>query len=735
MLKKLQFIPQHDAMDCGPACLAMISKYYGKKYPLQYLRDYSYLTREGVSLSGLSEAASIIGLESLSVRTTIEKLVQERPLPCILYWNNAHFVVLYKVRKSVFTGKFFFKIADPAAGFVTVPQEAFLDAWSQEIALLLEPTESFYELTPPKEVSYNFKQLFGYVFPYKFEIFQLLFCLTLSSLFTLILPFLTQFLIDDGIVLKNLNNVFIILLSQIFVFLGTVLIEIVRNWLLLYIGARINIEIISDFFKKILKLPLRFFDTKFLGDFYQRIHDHSRIENFLTSQSLTTLFSLINFLIFFYVLFHYDYKILLTYGFLTIVAIAWSTYFLKRREKLDYFRFTSNALNQESINDMINGIQEIKLNDFETYKREQWENVQLKLFNVNLNVLKVDQIQIMGFDFINQIKNIIVTFLAAREVILGHISLGAVLSISYIIGQMNSPINQLNNFFRSLQDAKLSMNRLTEVQNQKDEDSEDLYDINVNSVSTHLVSNQGIRVTNLSFQYEGPKSTFVLKDINIFIPAGKTTAIVGGSGSGKTTLMKILLKVYTPTSGQVVINDLNLDGISSTSWRKNCGVVMQDGYIFGETINRNIATSDIDIDPIRLNNAMSVANINEFIESLPQKGETKIGATGSNISGGQRQRILIARSVYKKPNYIFFDEATSALDTENEKIIQNNLKSFFKDKTVVIIAHRLSTVKNADNIIVLKNGEVIEQGTHRELVDTKGSYFNLVKNQLELDVS
>ena len=736
--KPFPFIAQHDAMDCGPACLAMVAKNYGKKYPLQYLRDNAYLTREGVSLTGLCEAATVIGLNPISVRTTLNKIIEERPLPCILYWNNAHFVVLYKINKSLISGKYSFKIADPAVGLRTIPDIKFKESWCNNdnnigISLLVEPTNLFNELIPPTEQSYNFKQLLGYIFPYKKEILQLIFCLTISSLFSLIFPFLTQFLIDKGIMLKKLNYVFIILLAQVSVFLGSVMIDIVRNWLLLYIGSRINIVIISDFFKKILKLPIRFFDTKFSGDFYQRIHDHSRIEQFLTSQSLTTFFSLINFLIFFFVLYHYNYKILLVYSLLTFIAICWSRIFLKKREKLDYFRFTSNALNQEAVNEIIHGIQDIKLNNFEDYKREEWEKVQVKLFNVNLNVLKIDQLQSIGFDFINQLKNIIVTFIAAREVILGNITLGAVLSISYIIGQMNSPVNQLINFFRSLQDAQLSMKRLTEVQNHAEEDSEVQLKLDHNSNVSN--SNRGILLNNISFQYDGPKSPYVLKNINFFIPHGKTTAIVGGSGSGKTTLMKLLLKAYKPTCGEILVDHHSLENISAMSWRKNCGVVMQDGYIFGETINRNIATNEVNIDQTKLDEAIKISNIQDFIDQLPSKGETKIGSAGSGISGGQRQRILIARSVYKRPQYIFFDEATSALDTENEKTIHDNLGDFFKDKTVVIIAHRLSTVKNADQIIVLKDGEIIEKGTHKELISIKNTYFNLVKNQLELEAS
>lgn len=737
--KPFPFVAQHDAMDCGPACLAMIAQKYGKKFSLQYLRENAYLTREGVSLTGLQEAATLIGFETIAVRTSLNSIIQEKAFPCILFWNNCHFVVLYDIKKNFINKKHEFKISDPAAGFIVVKEHNFSEAWlnggEKGVAFLLEPTDKFYQQKTAANESYNFRQLLKYIYPYKKEFLQLFIGLASATLFTLIFPFLTQSLIDKGIVAKNLSFVFTILLAQVFVFLGTIAIDVVRNWLLLYIGARVNISIISDFFKKIMKLPIRFFDTKFLGDFYQRIHDHSRIEQFLTSQSLTTLFSLINFFIFFFVLFYYNYRILLAYASLTLIAIIWSRRFMKKREYLDYFRFRSNALNNESVNEMINGIQEIKLNNFEDYKREEWEKVQVKVFNVNLKVLRLDQFQLIGYDFINQLKNIIVTFIAAREVIFGSITLGEMLSVSYIIGQMNSPINQLVAFFRSLQDAQLSMKRLTEIQNQKDEEQVGHITLSQKELAYKNGLEKGIRLNNVSFQYEGPQSPFVLKHINLFIPEGKTTAIVGGSGSGKTTLMKLLLRFYEPVNGEIKVNAHHLNEISPQNWRKNCGVVMQDGFIFSETINRNIATKDVDIDENKLSEAIRIANIGDFVNSLHSKGNSKIGAAGNGISAGQRQRILIARAVYKQPNYIFFDEATSALDTENEKIIHDNLKEFFRHKTVLIIAHRLSTVKNADQIIVLKNGEIVEAGTHAQLVKKRANYYNLVKNQLELEVS
>ena len=732
----MKLIPQHDQMDCGPACIAMISAFFGKKHRIDYIREISYLKRDGVSLRGISEAAEKIGLNTHASMLDLNTLDLEGTLPCVLHWNQNHFVVLYNHKKNILTGKYKYKIADPSYGLMSLNEEEFKSRWLTEndkgVALFLNPTEEFYKKEVLKKKRIDFDFLLSFLKPYKKEVFQLFLGLLAGSLFTLIFPFLTQSLIDKGVENKSLSIVFIILLAQVFLFLGSIIIEIVRNWIMLYIGTRINITIISDFFKKILKLPMSFFDSKLIGDFNQRIQDHERIEEFLTSQSLTTLFSIINFSIFFFVLLYYDYKIVVAYSILTLIAILWSVYFLKKRRILDYYRFQRRSENQESIYEMINGIQEIKLNSFEDFKRREWENIQVKLFGVNLRALKLDQFQLMGFNFINQLKNILVTFIAAREVIFGNITLGSMLAIAYIIGQMNSPVNQLISFFRSLQDARLSMERLSEVQDQEEEEKEGQIKLTEKDLTYQNGTDNGIRLSELDYQYEGPKSPFVLKDIDLFIPEGKTTAIVGASGSGKTTLMKILLKFYNPIKGSIHINEHDLLNISPKNWRDNCGVVMQEGYIFSDTIERNIATGDEVIDQKKLEFAIKTANIREFIIALPQQLKTKIGASGNGISGGQKQRILIARSVYKNPHYIFFDEATSALDAENEKIIHNNLQAFFKNKTVVIIAHRLSTVKNADQIVVLKKGQIVELGTHTDLVNNKSNYYNLVKNQLEL---
>lgn len=730
----MKYIPQHDQMDCGPACLSMISSHYKKKYSLQYLREISFITREGVSLLGIVEASNKIGFKAVSAKLTLERLYNEKGFfPCILHWNQNHFVVLKKISKNIITKKKYFHIADPSHGIIKLNEIKFKKSWisnvDKGVALFLEPTDEFYNLKPPINKKLSLKYILSYLKPYKRQILYMFALLFLGSCLTLILPFLTQNLIDKGVNKKNLSFISVILLAQLAVFLGSIIIEIIRNWLMLFVGTKISITIISDFLKKLLQLPIKFFDTKLMGDFNQRIQDNERIEHFLTSQSLITLFSIITFSVFFAVLWYYDFTILIIYFTLTLISILWSFYWLKKRKILDYYRFQHRSENQESIYEIINGVTEMKLNQFEDFKRHEWENIQQKLFKINIRVLKLDQFQLSGFEFLNQIKNILVTFLAATLVVKGKMTLGELLSVSYIIGQMNSPVNQLVGFFRSLQDARLSLERLNEVQNhQIEEQPENQKSIVLNNNLTKV----SIQFKNLSFQYEGPKSPYVLKNICVSIPDGKITAIVGASGSGKTTLMKLLLRFYESTDGQIIFNGENINEISPKSIRENTGVVMQDGFIFSDTIERNIVTGDVNINKEKLQKAVQIANIEDFINSLPLGYNTKIGASGNGISGGQRQRILIARAVYKNPHYIFFDEATSALDAENEKIIHDNLQQFFKGKTVLIIAHRLSTVKNADQIIVLKNGEIAEIGNHEQLVQNKADYFNLIKNQLEL---
>ncbi|MBB1138309.1 peptidase domain-containing ABC transporter [Myroides sp. WP-1] len=732
----MKFIPQHDQMDCGPACLAMVALFHGKEFDLQFLRDQCFITREGVSLMGLSEGANKLGFKTMAARLKPSDIDNEF-LPCILHWNRNHFVVLYKIHKNFFSKKSIYKIADPGYGIISLSEENFISSWlasdDKGVSLFLTPTSFFFEQKNKKLVKISMRHLFDYLKLFKKYFFWLFVLLTLSSFISLGFPILTKQLIDEGVNKKNLSLITFILLAQLTFFFGNIVFAAFQNWIMLIIGTKINIKIISDFLKRTLRLPIIFFETKKTGDFSQRIQDHEKIEHFLTSDSLLTLFSMLTFFVFFGVLWHYNFCMMVVYFSLTIISILWSFYWMRKRKILDYFRFQQKSENQENIYEIIKGASEMKLNQYEDFKRKEWEKIQERLFKTNMRILKLDQIQLSGFDFINQLKNIIVTFFAAYLVVYSKMSLGALLSVSYIIGQMNSPINQLISFFRSLQDAKLSLARLNDVQNHKEEEQEYFNKIKINfEKSDNKNSLNGIRFSNVTFQYEGPKSRTILDCVNLYFPEGKVTAIVGASGSGKTTLMKLLLKFYEPTKGNIYYNEENLSKLSPRSIRENCGVVMQDGYIFSDTIERNIAMGDEIIDNVKMKNAINIANIDEFINELPLGINTKIGAAGNGISGGQKQRILIARAIYKNPHFIFFDEATSALDAENEKKIHDNLQIFFKSKTVIIIAHRLSTVRDADNIIVFGKGKVLEQGNHEELVSIKGEYYNLVKNQLAL---
>lgn len=723
------FVKQKNQLDCGIACISMITQYFKNNINYSTLQEATNLTKEGVSFQNISETLNTIGIDNIVVEIDFEKLVNEAELPCILHWNNNHFVILYKIKKKWFSKSYVFYIADPAHDLIKINSNDFKYYWlnnnKKGFVLFLEPTDKFYAIkNESKDIT--FLNLFKYLKPFKWSVSKILLTLLFSSILTLIFPFLTEKLVDKGINPKNINLISLILLAQLFLFFGQTILEIIRNRISLFIGSKININIISDFLGKLMSMPLKYFDSKMIGDLTQRIQDHKRIENFLTSQSILTMFSLVNFSVFFIVLAYYSFTILFFYLSLTILSIFWVLYFQKKRKNIDYQRFKINAENQEKTYELINGIQEIKLNDFEKYKKTQWKNIQEKLFTVNFKVLNIDQFQLSGYDFLNNLKNIIVTFIVAVNVVENKLTLGAMLSISYIIGEMNSPISHLVNFFRSLQDAKISFSRLEEVNNFKDSTAIENVVENFNLLKSPL----DIEIQNLNFSYE--KNNLVLKNLNLIIPKNKTTAIVGVSGSGKTTLLKILLKYYKQNSGNIIIGNESFDKYNFDFWRKNFGVVMQDGYIFSETIERNITTSDELINYSQLNKAIEIANLKNFIASLPLGLKTPIGLSGNGISGGQKQRILIARAIYKNPQYIFFDEATSSLDAENEKIIHNNLQDFFIGKTVVIIAHRLSTVKNADNIVVLKNGEIVEQGTHKQLVEIKSEYFNLVKNQLEL---
>jgi ATP-binding cassette subfamily B protein len=708
----------------------MISKFYGRYHSLESLRLKSYLNREGVSLLGISDCAEQIGFRTIGVKIDFEKLAHDVPLPCIVHWNQNHFIVVYKITKN----KIY--VADPAMGLLTYEISAFTRSWistkdingEKGIALILEPTPEFYDQEQgiENQTKKNVWILWDYIKYNRALLLQLLFGLLVSSLISLSLPFLTQAIVDIGVNTKNLNFINLVLIGQLTLLFSRLIVDFIRRWVLLNLSTRISIALISNFLSKLFKLPISFFDGKMIGDILRRIDDHSRVEKFISTSSLSILFSFFNVLIFGFVLLSYSIKIFIVFVCLSALYVLYVIMFLKKRAELDYKRFQHLANNESSLIQTVQGMVEIKMNNCEMQKRWEWERIQAKLFKVSIESTKLQQIQDSGSFFINEGKNVLITILSASAVIHGEITLGMMLAIQYIVSQLNSPINDFIVFTRDLQDAKISLDRIGEVQNLKDEDEFTNDELKKQELEGSLF------LKNVTFQYEGPLSPKVLNSLSLTIPYGKVTAIVGSSGSGKTTLMKLLLKFYKPTEGLICVKDKNLTTIKSTQWRSVCGTVMQDGFIFSDSIARNIALTGENIDFNRVTYAAKIANINDFIDSLPLGYNTKIGGNGIGISQGQKQRILIARAVYKNPDYLFFDEATSSLDANNEKIIMNNLMEFFKNRTVLVIAHRLSTVINADKIIVLDRGIIAESGTHDELIKLGGIYYELIKNQLAL---
>jgi ATP-binding cassette subfamily B protein len=722
------FVKQPDAMDCGPACPKMVAGFYKMSFSLESLRKKCYITREGVSFLGLSEAADSLGFRTIGVKIPFEMLNENVPLPCIVHWRQKHFIVVYKIRNNKIW------VADPASGLIKYTREEFVKSWASTIAdgkpaglvLIIEPTPSLFENENEHEKTNGFRFLLKYFRLYRKYLFQLILGLLLGSCIQLVIPFLTQSIIDIGLNNNDIGFIYLILFAQLALLFGRMSVEFIRGWLLLHIGSRVNVAIISGFLQKLMSLPIAFFDTKLTGDILQRIEDNNRIEEFLTSASLNILFSFFNLVVFGIVLAIFNIKILILFLTGSALYIIWVSLFMKSRARLDHQRFKQMSTSGTKLINIVNGMQEIKLTQSELSMRWDWEKLQATLFGLKVKGLSIIQYQSAGATFINEVTNVFITVVAATAVLKGTMTLGMMLAVQFIIGQLNVPVSQIIGFFRMSQDARMSLDRLAEVHQMDNEES------NPEMKVRKLPDKKDIFINNLSYQYEGPRSPFAIKDADLFIEENKITAIVGTSGSGKTTLLKMLLGFYQPVNGEILIGDTRLSNLSLKVWREKVGAVMQDGFLFPDTIAANIAPGSEEINEEKLINAVEIANIKGFIESLPLGYNTKIGANGHGLSEGQKQRLLIARVIYKNPDIIIFDEATNSLDANNEKAIVENLAGFFEGKTVIVVAHRLSTVKDADKIVVLDGGRIIETGTHESLIMKRGAYFNLVKNQLEL---
>lgn len=730
-MKRFPFYKQLDSKDCGPTCLRMIAAFYGRRYSLESLRQRSAMSRTGSSLLGLSEASESIGFQTTGVKLTMEQLLEQAPLPCILHWRQRHFVVCYDVKKT--RKGYRINIADPAAGLLTYNEEELAKAWlsnpGQGIALLLKPGSQFNDIFEEDSSSASSKglgSLLRYFRPYKKHLAQVLIGLVAISVLQLIFPFLTQSLVDIGIAEGNIGFITLVLLAQVVLFIARLSVEFIRGWIMLHVNSRVNIALIADFLIKIMKLPLRFFDTKSIGDLLQRINDHKRIETFLTGNAINLVFSFINFFIFAAVLAYYKWSMLALFLLGNSLYLTYVLLFMKYRRSLDYKRFAQASEEQSNLIQLITGMPDIKLANCERQKRWQWEQIQVRLFKISLRGLAIGQLQQVGSVFFSQLTNILITFIAAQAVVTGDITLGMMMAITFILGQLSAPIDQFIGFAQSYQDASISLERLNEVHGRDDEDAHSVSKLDA------LPPDHSITIEDLSFSYDGADRDYVLNNVSLLIPSGKVTAIVGASGSGKTTLVKLMMGFYLPNKGTIRMGGTPLEMINPHVWRNSMGSVLQEGYLFSDTIAGNIALGDENINSERLHHAAHVANLMEVVEALPMGFATKIGMDGQGLSQGQRQRILIARAVYKNPLFLFFDEATNALDATNERLILDRLTTFLTNKTAVIVAHRLSTVKEADNILVLDKGRVVESGNHQTLTAKKGHYYELVRNQLEL---
>lgn len=734
MKRKFPSYIQHESMDCGPACLSMITAFYGIKWPLQSIKDKCHISRQGISLLNLSSVAQSIGFNTEGVRLSFSELYNSTSLPCIAHWDQHHFVVLYKIKKGR-KGEYCVYISDPAVGLIKYSMDEFMQHWSYSnveheskenkgVVLLIKPTENAYKFPKENSVHNDINYLWKVLRNYKGYALKLLLTLLVGSIISLVLPFSTQLIIDKGIGEANLNFVFLVLLAQLILIVGQTANELIRSWLALNMSSRVNISLVSGFIDKLMRLPVSYFDYRTTGDIIQRIGDYNRVQSFITSSLLGIAIAIVSFLVYSFIMGGYDLWILLTFFIGSGLYIGWIALFMNKRKRIDYMRFKEMSSNQNHLIQLIDGIKEIKLNRCELKKQREWSKIQGRLLDINLKGLKLGQTQQIGGAFIDQTKSLLISFLAVRAVINGDMTLGMMTAMQYVIGQLNAPIQQLVKFIQEAQDAKISLDRLDDVMLKRDEV--------IAGSGKEIPENASIEFRNVSFSYNGPETESILKDINITIPHNKITAIVGSSGSGKTTLIKLLLGFYDVCSGDILIGGINIKECNLSKWRSLCSTVLQDGFIFSDTIANNVSLSDEQPDMGRVKYSVNIANIYDYIKDLPLECETKIGGDGTNMSYGQKQRLLIARAAYKNSRFVILDEATNSLDTVNESVIMKNLYSFFKNKTVVVVAHRLSTVINADNIIVLNDGRVVEQGVHSQLVANKGYYYELIRNQLEL---
>lgn len=728
---RFSFRPQLDKSDCGVACLSMIATYYGLHVDIEYIRNVCGINKQGVSLLAICEAAESLGFKTIGGKISLQQLIDNAPLPCILHWNQNHFVVLYKIRKNRLSKKkYIFYIADPAKGLLIYNEAELKKHWistqnqnePQGVVLLFQKTSDFNPSSYNKKLTFSY--LKQYILQFKKFFFQLSISFILVGIIQFLFPYFTQAIVDVGINTKNINIIYIILIAQLVLTFSRFMVDYLRQWLLLYIGVRVSLSLMSQFITKLLKAPMSFFDTRQTGDLIQRMDDHQRLESFLTNKLFDFIFNIFYFIIYLVILFTFNLKIVSLFLIFSLLQTFWILIFLKKRRQIDYQLFELNSKNNTLTYQILQSVHEIKIQQCEKAKRWEWEDIQAEMFQTYIHSLKLNQNQNLGIFLLNESKNIFITIISATMVVSGQLSLGSMLAIQYIIGQLSLPIDQIISFIQSFQDTKISLERINQIYQIEDE--------NKNKLNLpKKIANKTIYINNLYFRYPGTYRN-VLENLSLIIPQNKVTAIVGSSGSGKTTLIKMLLQYYSPLKGEILLENHSLNSLNSDWWRSKIGTVMQDGYIFYDSIAKNISAYDEPINTVKLIESAKKAALLDYIEQLPLGFNTIVGNDGINLSQGQKQRLLIARAIYKNPEYMFLDEATNALDANNEKEIMNNLQEFFKDRTVVIVAHRLSTVKNADQIVVLEKGKIVEQGNHKVLIQKRGKYYELVKNQLEL---